>query len=185
MQTNHSVKLMFPGTKNEHYKLLVEDYRTAGGKWPTDMRTVAQWAIDEGRHEPRNDPAGDLARKLAGALRHELETDPQGRKIRRFHAIPAAAIESGKGPFKPSVYSGTQQFLWKEMDDATPSEMHSALALRRNHARGECRQIKMDAESFNENHNRNGQDIEMSFNFDMDFKEEEMPATYDYDGIIR
>lgn len=64
--------------------------------------------------------------------------DPQGRTVRVKHA---ATIPRGD----------PRQMVWGDIRTATREHMAVAFQLRRQHILGECRQLKADVDSFNEN----------------------------------
>jgi len=103
------------------------------------MRQVASWAIDEGLWEPaRGTVVGQLAEELARAMREEYYTDPQGREVRAKHAARTRS-------------DGIQSTLWDDIRTAAPGHMRIAFQQRRQQIVGDCRQLKTDVDSFNEN----------------------------------
>ena len=98
--------------------------------------------------------ADDLAR----AMREEYITDPQGRRVRAKHA---ARIEK----------DGKQLALWDDIRTASREHMQTALQQRRRQIVGDCVQLRVDADSYNDN--RNPQEpIQISFDFTYDVEEE-------------
>ena len=56
---------------------LVEDYIQAGKSWPTDLRSVAAWAVNSGLWQPQQSAIiSQCADQLARALREEYIKDP-------------------------------------------------------------------------------------------------------------
>jgi hypothetical protein len=92
---------------------------------------------------------------VAKALREEYIVDRQGRTVRAKHAA-----------------RGDQGVLWvwDDIRTATPEHMQMALQQRRQQIVGDCRQLKNDADSFNENYNTGGP-IQLSFDFTEDLAE--------------
>lgn len=121
---------------------------------------MAQWAISNGLWEaPRLLAVKKCAEDLADAMREEYETDAQGRRVRIKHA---ARIKK----------NGKQLTLWADIHTAKRSFIEIALQQRRQQIYGDCKQLKFDMDSFNENYNK-GQAIQLSFDFTDDLEEEE------------
>ena len=102
--------------------------------------------------------------EMTRAAREEYYNDPQGRKVRKKHAVVFT-----EGP--------KQRSLWADIETAPPSHMQLSLQQRRRGALGEVVQIDTDRLSYNEN-NKYGAQIEMSFNFDEDLAELSHPTKY-------
>ncbi len=99
------------------------------------------------------------AEDVARAMREEYAIDPQGRRVRVKHA--ARVVEDG-----------VQQSLWADFRDPAVPRSHIELALkqRREQIVGDCFQLKMDTDSYNQNHNP-GRTIQMVFDFTLDLEE--------------
>jgi len=156
-------------TKAEQLQDIVESYRAAGEEWPVSMKTVAAWAIRNHMWEPQPRSAISLcARELADALRQEYITDPQGRRVRKMHAVRQME-------FLPD---GERQLVfWVDIEDAKPDQMHAAFQQRRMQIFDDCRQLKTDVDSFNDN-DRSGEYIQLCFDFTEDLAESEQPEVY-------
>jgi len=155
---------------NEQLLDVVADYRRAGGEWPTDTRTLAEWAINHRRWSPEPEAQTKrLARILARAMREQMMEDPQGRRVRLKHAYPEIRVSP----------DGTeiQLKLWGDISEFTDDQMHGAAQLQRNQILGQCVQLKTDLDSFNDNYAEQG-NIQMSFDFTEDILEREQPPTY-------
>ncbi len=63
--------------------------------------------------------------------------------------------------------------LWDSIDTAEPEFMQAALQQRRHQIVGDCKQLKTDKDSYNENWNSTT-DIQISFNFELDLEELEL-----------
>jgi len=148
-------------TKSEQLQDVVSDYREAGNKWPASMREVATWAIHAGRWAPQPSAIiNQCAEELARALRDEWVTDAQGRHIRTKHA---ATYTNGK----------EQYVLWDDIRTASPSHMQRAFQQRRHQIFGDCKQLKTDVDSFNENRLPDTP-IQIIFDFSADLVEAEL-----------
>ena len=161
-----------PGpTVTEQRQRIVNTYRQNGLPWPASMRQVASWAVDEGLWEPaRGTMVGQLAAELARAMREEYYTDPQGRDVRTKHAARTSR-------------NGVQSTLWDDIRTADPIHIRIALQQRRQQIVGDCRQLKTDVDSYNENRNPD-EPIQLVLNFTEDVAEiEALEAQLREDGF--
>lgn len=143
---------------SDQMKGIVSEYVEAGGSWPATARDMAVWAVNNKKWAASptamiNRCAEDLAR----AMREELIKDPQGRTVRAKHV---ARIEK----------DGEQLMLWADMRTASREHMSIAFQQRRQNIVGDCRQLKSDVDSFNDNRSPNAP-IQMSFDFTLDLME--------------
>ena len=148
---------------------IIQKYIDAGFAWPASMKVVAKWACDEELYQkPAPSMVEIAARDLARAARQEYITDVQGRRVRRFHA------------FRPSGELGedAQPTLWGEIYTLPPKLMELSLQQRRSGIVGDCKQLKTDADSYNDN-NPQGAEIQLSFDFRDDMADLEQPTEYD------
>ena len=131
-----------PGpTVTEQRQRIVSAYRDEGQLWPATMREVASWAIDSGLWEPaKGTMVGQLADELARAMREEFYSDPQGREVRTKHAAR-------------TIRDGIQKTLWDDIRSAHPRHMRIAFLQRRQQIVGDCKQLKTDVDSYNDNKN--------------------------------
>ena len=145
-------------TYSDQLQHIVAEYRAAGQPWPATTRTMAAWAVRMKLWQPQ--PAkiiSQLAEQLARAMREEFITDPQGRSVRAKHT---ARIEC----------EGEQGMFWADIRTAPREHMEIALQQRRQQIVGDCRQLKVDADSYNENSNP-GVPIQLVFDFRDDLAE--------------
>ena len=84
-------------------------------------------------------------------MREEYYTDDQGRRVRVNHA---ARLMTGE----------KQQTFWDDIRSASRTHMHVSLQQRRDQIVGDCKQLKTDMDSYNENENT-GEPIQMVFDF--------------------
>ena len=101
------------------------------------------------------------AEQLARAMREEYIHDPQGRIVRAKHAARV---------------SGKQTVLWGDIRTASREHMVIALQQRRHQVVGDCRQLKADTDSYNENNNP-GKPIQLILDFTEDVAELETIKT--------
>lgn len=142
---------------------IVEAYRNAGEPWPTNTRQIAAWAMTKGLWQLKHsDVVERLSALLSEAMRQDYYTDPQGRRVRAKHAVR-------------SEKNGEQTFLWDDMRTATRAFMLVAFQQRRRLIAGDCHQLKMDVDSYNQNANR-GKPIQLVLDFTRDVEEMEPPT---------
>ncbi len=156
-------RFRMPGpTYGEQLRHLVDQYRSTGSQWPAATRDIAAWAIDQGLWQPYPETiVRQCAEHLSRAMREDYITDPQGRNVRAKHA--ARIVQD----------DGTQLVLWEDIRAANPQHMEIAFQQRRQQIVGDCRQLKTDVDSYNENAN-SGRPIQMVFDFTQDLAELEM-----------
>jgi len=93
-------------------------------------------------------------------MREQFITDPQGRRVRAMHVASYPR-------------NGRQYVMWDDMRSGSHSHMQTAFQLRRQQIVMDCHQLKMDADSYNENYNQ-GNPIQMVFDFRRDLEEMEL-----------
>lgn len=147
-------------TYNEQLRDVVEVYRTSDMPWPASTKQLAAWAIDAGLWKPHpRSVIGQCAEYLARAMRVDTFVDPQGRTVRAKHAARVWK-------------NGEQLVLWEDIRTAPREHMEISLQQRRLQVIGDCRQLKNDVDSFNENTN-SGSPTQMVFDFTQDLAERE------------
>ena len=146
---------------HQQLQRIVNTYIDAGEPWPATAREMAAWAIRNRlwAQQPST-MVNQCADQLARAMREEYITDPQGRTVRAKHV---ARI----------VRNGEQIALWADIGTASREHMEIAFQQRRQQIVGDCRQLKLDVDSYNENHSP-GQPIQMIFDFTLDLEEIEV-----------
>lgn len=144
----------------ERRQEIVDLYRQAKQKWPATSLEIADWALRTGQWRPSPQALRkQLAELLSQAMREEYFTDPQGRRVRAKHS---AQVE--------------QQRLWTDLRDTSPANrrlVENAFQNRRQQVVSDCRQLKTDVDSYNENYNV-GRIIQMVFDFTDDLIELDM-----------
>ncbi len=147
----------------EQHQRIIAQYRESRQPWPASSIDIARWAIAERLWEIH--PAKILrqcADQIAEAMRQEFITDPQGRRVRAKHPAPY-----------PDPQNGGQSFLWDDMRTASREHMERGFQHRRQQIVMDCHQLKLDADSYNENYN-DGKIIQMVFDFRRDLEEIEL-----------
>ena len=142
---------------------IVRDYIAAGQSWPATARDIARWAINTRRWQPQPAAIVDqCADYLSRAMAEEYINDPQGRVVRAKHA---ARID----------VDGRQETLWADIRTAPREHMAVATRQRRGQILGECRQLKVDVDSYNQNFSPDDP-IPLVLDFTYDLAEEEALA---------
>ncbi len=146
---------------NEQLLHIVDEYRAAREPWPATAKQLAAFALQKQLYEPhRGRLLSIVAEEFSRAMREQYIKDPQGRSVRAKHVARM-------------VVEGEQKRLWDSIDTAEPEFMQVALQQRRHQIVGDCRQLKIDTDSYNENWN-SSEAIQMSFNFTADVEELEL-----------
>ncbi|HWB09844.1 MAG TPA: hypothetical protein VG826_11480 [Pirellulales bacterium] len=152
---------------NEAMLDIARQYEEQGGKLPYDLDALANFAMTSGLWNRGGDLRKQLCKRdFARAFREQYHTDPQGRHVRTFHA-------------SKTVLGEEQKVLWADVREPTTTSdyMHAAFQQRRSQIVGDCRQLKIDVDSFNENHSE-GKVFQLVLNFTDDVAESEQPTTY-------
>ncbi|MBL4802002.1 MAG: hypothetical protein JKY45_08910 [Emcibacter sp.] len=126
---------------------------------PVDLKEVGRWAIDNGLWQPRPiDIQSKFASEMATALREEYRTDKKGRRYRS--KLPARKKASG----------GETLFQWADIDTAERPHVELALQQRRKQIVGDCHQLRVDTDHWNDA-NPSSEQIEMIYDFTDDVEE--------------
>jgi hypothetical protein len=145
-------------TFTKQLQRIVDKYIDSDEPWPATTHQIAKWAISYGLWEPQPSAVIDqCANQLARAMREEHIVDPQGRIVRAKHV---ARIKLRNKQFA----------FWADIRTADRQHMQIAFQQRRQQIIGDCRQLKTDVDSYNENRNP-GKPIQMVFDFTLDLKE--------------
>ncbi len=136
-------------------------YEKENDSIPASAHDVAEWAVRSGLWKPRpSDVIHQCASALADALRQEYFTDSKGRRVRAMHAARTKR-------------RGEQLVLWADMRIAPREHMDLAFKQRRKQIVGDCHQLKIDVDSYNDNH-PDESSIQLVFNFERDLEELEL-----------
>jgi hypothetical protein len=137
---------------------IVRDYRQAGHAWPASTEMIASWAIENRRWEAhRSLQIRQCAREIGRAMREEYITDEKGRRVRVKHPVTKKSGDS-------------QATLWDDIRTAPRTHMEMSFMQRRMRVVGDCRQLKVDADSYNDAH-ANDLPIQIVFDFTDDLLE--------------
>ena len=146
-------------TRDEMFQRVGHHYDTEGEHRPTGTRQAAHRAVAEGLLElPDIDPYEVLAEKMAGALRREYRKDEHGRKYRVNHAVRVT-----KG--------GVQYTFWATMGFAPHEHMEKAFGQRREQIIGDCLQLKIDVDVYNDMNLGTRPEIQLVLDFTDDVAE--------------
>lgn len=139
---------------------IVRKYRETHDNQPATTVEMAHWAIEEGLWKPQLvEVRKQLAEMLSQAMREEYITDPQNRRVRAKHA---AHVDQG--------------VLWLDIRDNRPESrelLEISFQNRRQQIVGDCRQLKVDIDSYNENWNTE-EPIQLCLDFADDVAELEL-----------
>jgi hypothetical protein len=137
---------------------IVDEYRLAGLPWPTSAKSIADWAITTGRWElPESAIRRRCADDIAAAMREEYMTDRKGRRVRLLHPAPIST-------------EGQMEMVWDDIRTASRDHMQMSFQHRRRGIVGDCRQLKVDVDSYNDSHVED-EPIQVVFDFTMDLAE--------------
>jgi hypothetical protein len=90
-------------------------------------------------------------------MREEYMTDRKGRRVRLLHPAP---LES----------EGQTEMIWDDIRTAPRDHMQMSFQHRRRGIVGDCRQMKVDVDSYNDAH-PDAEPIQIVFDFTMDLAE--------------
>lgn len=155
-------------TQAEYLQRLWRRYEAENEHAPTSAREVVAWAVQNGLiGMPTVDPLDVLAGQMARALRSEYDTDNQGRRYRKNHAIKI-------------MKDGVQLTLWASMEHAPRPHMAKAFSQRREQIIGDCFQLKTDVDVYN-GKNPEQTPIQTVLNFEEDVAERQIAMYGDDD----
>ncbi len=142
----------------EQMRKLANKYIAGKQGEPVSAREIAAWMVDTQSWAPaRAQLITQCADIIARALREDYFNDAQGRRARAKHAL---AEKRGD----------RQLHLWVDMRTASREQMELSLQQRRQQVLGDCVQLKVDTDSYNQNFNK-GEPIQMVLNFTDDVAE--------------
>jgi hypothetical protein len=145
----------------EQMQHIANQYFGEGNSQTASTHEIAIWAIEKKLWEPqRGALINQCADELSRAMREEYFTDAQGRKVRAKHVARRDR-------------DGRQSSLWADIRTAPRDHMETAFQQRRQQIVGDCRQLKIDVDSYNQNLNP-GEPIQMIFDFNDDLAEIEI-----------
>lgn len=125
--------------------------------WDNDE--VAQWMIDEKRFGVEQPIVRkELAKKLAKAANRRRVRNPQGRRVREYHAA--------KLPVRTKSGKLVQKTFWAHRSEMEASFAHASMDQRQRQAEGFCRSMYNDAQDLNDNNNNlEGNPIQLELDF--------------------
>lgn len=148
-------------TKQEFLQKLFREFEKEHNYTPTGTKTVADWAIDNGKIEPpRIDQRTVLAQEISKALREETATDKYGRKYRVNHVVRESK-------------NGEQQYLWASIGNIPRKQMEKSISQRREAIVSDCYHLKVDVDAYNDAHPEE-EAIQLELNFTDDVAEREI-----------
>jgi len=145
---------------------LVRKYVAAGGPEPVCPRVVAKWAIDNGEWDRHKFTAvSQCAKEISKALREDYYLDTQGRTVRANHSI-RIVTEQPDGKHE-------QQTFWHDHRRMPRDFAERSFQQRRTQIVGDCKQLKTDVDSYNDNHSAD-KPIQLVLDFTYDIAEDEL-----------
>lgn len=125
-------------TQTEEFQRVWKDFENINEHAPASAREVVEWAVRERKLSlPMVDPLDVLAGQMSRALREEYAFDDQGRRYRVNHAVRI-------------MKDGVQMTFWGMMGYADRPHMHRAFTQRREQIIGDCLQLQIDVEVYND-----------------------------------
>jgi hypothetical protein len=147
-------------TYTKQMQKIVQEYRMSGEPWPTSAKNIADWAIRTKRWElPSAAVRRRCADDIAGAMREAYTTDRKGRRVRLLHPAPLLTAAGGE-----------RTIIWDDIRTAPREHMQMSFQHRRQGIVGDCRQMKLDVDSYNDAHS-DAEPIQIVFNFENDLAE--------------
>ena len=127
-------------TYNEQLQKIWHAYEKEHGFVPATARDAVMWGVQCGLISlPEIDPYDQLAEDMSRALREEYATDAKGRRYRKNHAV--------------RIVKGHVQFtMWATLGAADRDHMQKAFIQRRQQIVGDCVQLAIDVEVYNDMH---------------------------------
>ncbi len=151
-------------SKHTKIRQLIAEYEKEN-PGPIKARDIAAWLYFGNRMRPAIEESVDiLAREVSDAMRSDTYTDPDGRKVRRKHAVR----------YKDTAADGTKQWFtfWYDIELAPFGFMETSFGQRRMAIADTCWQLHQDEQSYNKYHNK-VQPIQTYFNFTDDMLDRE------------
>lgn len=130
---------------------------------------VAAWGIQHGWRRPPLTPEEMLRKDLSKYLQTEYTQDPQGRRVRKHHAILYTVMTPD---------GAKRRSQWHTIDEAPAKHMAASLQLRRGYAFSDAKQVELDWSSWNDNNIFGEQLPPMDFDFNKDIEESKLPTHY-------
>jgi hypothetical protein len=144
-------------------------YREKVDSKPTELRKIADWAIDNGLYEePPSSINERLTQRLSKAARSQTFIDPQGREVRQNYAVREEVLSDGEPK---------QITLWDQITTASPQHMQMSFQQMRRMMLMDNIRHKTWVDSYNENFNK-GEQLEFSYDYTEDILEAGMPQDY-------
>lgn len=145
-------------TYNEQLQKVWRSYEEAHGYVPATARDAVKWGVEQRLIELRpSDPYNRLSEDMSRALREEYATDKFGRRYRKNHAVRVT-----KG--------GVQLTMWGILETSPREYIQKAFIQRREQIVGDCVQLAVDVEVYNDMHKEQNP-IQMFLDFRDDVEE--------------
>lgn len=133
-------------------------YERLHGYVPATARDAVRWGVSQGMIELQPvDPYDRMSEDMAKALREEYGIDSKGRRYRKNHAVRVTK-------------AGVQLTMWAMLGVAPREHMQKAFIQRREQIVGDCVQLHVDVEVYNDLH-KDEPPIQMLLDFRDDVEE--------------
>lgn len=144
----------------------MDEYVMQNGVDHWTMDEIAEWAINTGRYQrPPISTLQQCKRDLSRAAQQAFYTDPQGREIRRLHAVRLPG-------------EGGSAVIWADINNAKPTHMHMSLQQGRQAIVADAHRHKLTVESYNDNNKFGAQIPLFDYNLNLDLDELDRPTEY-------
>jgi hypothetical protein len=161
------------GQRAREIEYVLDRYKAAhpeddGG--PIEPHVIAPWAIRRGLWKRPPLTSEEILRKeIASFLKSEYIKDPQGREVRKNHALP----------MKVKTPEGKRRY-WRYYDIYHAPEKHmlGSLQIRRRGMVADAIQLDLDWASYNDNNVFGAKLPPLDYNLTLDVQESKLPTTY-------
>ena len=144
---------------------IVDVYLNEGGSEPISLDELARFAINNNLWSKTSGRMLQLCKQdFSRAFREQYHRDAQGRRVRTYHAAM-------------SRDNDTQRVFWADIRTAPKEHIEAAFHQRRSQIVGDCRQLKVDVDSYNKNNTHDGY-YQLILDFRDDVAEQEQPTEY-------
>ena len=149
---------------------IADEFFAETGNWQATSKEIAVWAIRKKLWKPPQQMAVKIcSRDVSRALREEYVKDSHGRSVRAKHVARKGTGEE-------------QQVFWADIRNAPREHMELAFQQRRRQIVGDCHQLKVDVDFYNES-NSDKKPILLIFDFSEDLEEIEAVEMLESNGF--
>ncbi len=161
------------GKRAREMEYVLDRYRAAHPQAdgaPIDPHEIAPWAIIRGLWKrPPITPEELLRKELARFLKAEYILDPQGRQVRKNHAMPVI-VKTPEGD--------RRHWRYYDIFHAPEKHMLGSLQIRRRGMVADAVQLDIDWASYNDNNVWGAKLPPIDYNLNLDVEESKLPTDY-------